>query len=184
MLTAVRLCIEGGIRIGAHPSYPDREGFGRMSMAMEPAELVAEITTQVQALQQVALAEGAAVAYIKPHGALYNDAVRVPAIAAVIGEAAANLGVPLMCLAGSPLAAGEGAIGEGFIDRGYMPDGTLILRGQLGASITDPDEAAAQALRLAPMVDSLCVHSDTPGASALMVAARRALEDAGYVIGA
>lgn len=184
MAAAVRLCIERGLRIGAHPSYPDRQGFGRVSMPMEPAESIVAIVSQVEELQDVAQGLGASVAYIKPHGALYNDAASHSEIAGVVAEASRDLGLPLMCLAGSELVTTAGAIAEGFIDRGYSDGGRLIPRGQPGASITEPDEAAAQALRLAPKVDSLCVHSDTPGAPTLMAAARRALEAAGYVIGA
>lgn len=179
--------IEHSIRIGAHPSYPDREGFGRSHIDMSEADLERSLTEQVQSLIEVVVALGAEVAYIKPHGALYNEAAanRSPAAGAVI-RVAKHFGLPLMALAGSPITktSAPGFISEGFIDRGYSQDGTLLPRDHPGALISGPAQAAAQALALAPTVDSLCVHSDSPNAVAIAFAARSALVDNGYTIGA
>ena len=166
------------IRIGAHPSYPDRENFGRLGMAMDPESLRAEIVRQVRQLIDVT----ATVSYVKPHGALYNDIPRLPDVAAAVFQAVEELRLPLMLMADVVAPDSIELISEGFIDRGYTPEGSLIPRSDPGALITEPAEASEQALRLAQKVDSLCVHSDTPGAVELMTEARRALLDAGYEI--
>lgn len=186
MRQTVKAALELGLRIGAHPSYPDRENFGRVSVKMAPEALTASIVNQVQSLIEVADDEGAEVAYVKPHGALYNDAAWDPEIGRAVVGAAARLSLPLMMLAGSPLAraAAVPIIREGFIDRGYREDGSLIPRSEDAALVTDPERAARQAVALAPSVDSLCVHSDTPGALQLLRAAREALEAGGYEIAA
>ncbi|MGQ0679547.1 MAG: LamB/YcsF family protein [Actinomycetota bacterium] len=168
-----------GQRLGAHPSYPDRANFGRFTVSMEPEALRRSIVDQVRALIEAAGREAAEIAYIKPHGALYNDAVGSSAIADQLFAAAEELDLPVMLLA----SARQGNIREGFVDRAYMPDGSLKARGLPGAMILDPAGAAHQALALAGKVDSLCVHSDTPGALELISSARSALEQAGFVIG-
>lgn len=174
-----------GIRIGAHPSYPDRQNFGRASVPMQSHDLVATILDQTRALERIAREHGVNVEYLKPHGALYNDAASKPEIHEAVKRAAVELGLPLMILAGSPLSyAPHRTIREGFIDRGYQSDGSLIPRSQPGAILTDPRAAAEQAVRLAPEVDSLCVHSDTPGCVSLLSAARTALVAAGHRISA
>jgi UPF0271 protein len=167
-----------GIRIGAHPSYLDRENFGRVSIAMGPETLRAEIVRQVRSLIDVT----ATVSYVKPHGALYNDVPRLPNVATAVFQAVEELRLPLMLMADVATPDSVEVISEGFIDRGYTPDGLLVPRSQAGALITDPAQTIEQALRLAQKVDSLCVHSDTPGAALLMAEARRALTDAGYEI--
>lgn len=186
MRRTVKAALELGVRIGAHPSYPDRENFGRVTLEIPAAALVSSIVEQVRSLVDVARAEGVQVEYFKPHGALYNDAAWDPGVGQAAVEAAAALSLPLMMLAGSPLAraAAVPIIREGFIDRGYREDGSLIPRSEDSALVTDPDRAARQAVALASSVDSLCVHSDTPGALQLLRAAREALETAGYEIAA
>ena len=176
------------LRAGAHPSYPDRQNFGRVSMAIGGQALMDTIGEQVSALQEAALQIGTSVAYLKPHGALYNDAATDEEIARTVATVACLLGLPMMLLASAPTLAkltadGRAVIREGFLDRGYRADGTLIPRSQAGALICDPDEAAGQALRLAGSVDSLCVHSDSPSALLLAQAARAALKGAGMEIG-
>lgn len=166
-----RAALARGVRIGAHPSYPDRANFGRVTVEMPLTELMEEVTGQVQALVDIT-----PIAYMKPHGALYNDAVANRELA----KALSDLGWPLMLLDGSPYAA----ISEGFVDRAYRDDGRLVPRTEPGALITDLSLAADQAVSLAAKVDSLCVHSDTPGAIEILSAARRALEAAGYEISA
>lgn len=184
MRTAVVASVERGVRIGAHPSYPDRENFGRVSIGLSPSDIRTSITEQIARLVKIAHREGAQVAYIKPHGALYNDAGK-DAVAETLLEVARRFRLPLMVLAGSPLeGAGVPIIKEGFIDRAYTSQGTLRSRSEPGALIDDPRVAAAQALALAPRVDSLCVHSDTPRALELLQAARAAIEEGGYEISA
>ena len=166
-------------RIGAHPSYPDREGFGRRTIAIGEVELAATIEAQCAALAAIA----GAVSWIKPHGALYHDAAAHPAVArAVIRGACAALGKPIVigpaasALADAAAAAGLDYLREGFADRGTRPDGTLIPRGEQGAHLRDPAAAAARARTLVGSVDAICVHADTPGALAIARAVREAID--------
>ncbi len=187
MRRTVEVALRRGVRIGAHPSYPDRENFGRVHVSMSPDALERALVEQVDALIEVASPMGAAVAYIKPHGALYNDAVRgtEPDVLLALARVASRFGLPLMTLPGSALeGAAAKLIREGFLDRAYRPDGTLVPRAEPGALVTTPDGVREQALTLAPRVDSLSLHSDTPGAVELMRSARTALESAGYTISA
>lgn len=182
MLAACRMAAELRLRIGAHPAYADRTNFGRVTVPMDCEDLVDCIVEQVERLRHIAGGAGTSVAYFKPHGALYNDAVRDVEIRRAIFSAAQMTFLPVMLLA-SALAPIPGILREGFIDRTYRRDGTLQPRSEPDALILDPGAAASQALELAPRVDSLCVHSDTPGALELAKAARAALEEAGYIIG-
>ncbi|MEN2738299.1 5-oxoprolinase subunit PxpA [Microbacterium sp. X-17] len=202
MAASVERAARFGVAIGAHPSYPDRAGFGRSALRIEPAALSASIAEQLAALVGV----GAEVRYVKPHGALYHAAGRDPLVArAVVRPVAAlaeRLGRPLPILAlGDALRdaareAGLPFIREAFLDRGYRADGALVPRGEPGDLLRDPDAVAAQALSLArdsrvTAVDgtvvetdaaSLCLHGDSPGAVALGRAVRRALDDAGVPV--
>jgi 5-oxoprolinase (ATP-hydrolysing) subunit A len=201
-LTIRRACagaVAHGVSIGAQVSYRDLAGFGRREMAVPAEELTAEVLYQIAALDGIARAEGGRVGYVKPHGALYNRAVRDPDQAAAIVAAisAYDPGMPLLTLPGSEAArvataAGLAVVAEGFADRAYRADGTLVPRGQPGAVISDPARAAARAAQIATghvllaedgqevkvPVRSLCVHGDTPGAVALARAVREALERA------
>lgn len=179
--------------VGAHPSYRDREGFGRRALRLSPDELAADVLYQLGALQAIAAAAGTRVAYVKPHGALYNTIVRdeeqAQAVVAAVATFAAGSGLPVLGLPGSAflrLAAEAGlrAVAEGFADRAYAEDGTLVPRSVPGAVLHDPSAVAAQAVRLARSgrVESLCVHGDTPGSVALASAVRGALTDAGLTI--
>lgn len=186
---------ERGVALGAHPSYPEREGFGRRAMAMPAAELSAAVAGQVSALLSVMRRLGGRLAHVKPHGALYNAAAKDPAVALSIAEGVARVspGVVLVGLAGSVMLeaferAGFPVAAEAFVDRGYEPDGSLTLRGRPGALKATPEEAAAQAVSIATrgeitalcgtrfpvQAETLCVHSDTPFAAAFAreVAAR------------
>ncbi len=188
MRQALRTAQELGLRVGAHPSYPDRENFGRVSMTMGTQALVDCLGEQVSALQEAALQTATAVGYLKPHGALYNDAAVDEEIAQAVATIAGLLGLPVMLLASAPTLEALGGDGppiilEGFVDRGYRPDGTLIPRGEPGALLTDSKAAAEQALRLAGSVHSLCVHSDSPSAEILVRSARAALQASGIEIG-
>ncbi|KQX74862.1 LamB/YcsF family protein [Aeromicrobium sp. Root472D3] len=183
--------VERGVAIGAQVGYPDRAGFGRVFVDMEPADLTDEVVRQVHALDDAARAVGGEVTYVKPHGALYNAIVHHEAQAGAVVEALRVLDRPLPLL-GLPasralaLAADAGlpVVREGFADRAYTTDGRLVPRGEPGAVLHDPADAGAQALRLLGTVDSLCVHSDSPGALHLARAVRRALDEAGAVVAA
>ncbi len=184
MERTARLALERAVRIGAHPGYPDRENFGRLELAMSTEAVAQTVFEQIALLDGVVTRLGGAVAYVKPHGALYNVAVHNAGVARAIAEGAArwNPGTLLFGLAGSPMlevwrAMGMRVAGEAFADRRYEPDGTLRSRKLPGALITDPAEAAAQAVRLANtgLAETICVHGDTPGAVAILKACREAL---------
>ena len=179
-----------GVVIGAHPGYPDTAGFGRRDMAATPKEVTAYVIAQVGALDAFCRAAGTTLRYVKSHGALYNRAVRDAAIADAIAEAMrlvnpelVMLGLPDSELIAAADRAGIPSAREGFADRGYRADGTLVPRSEPGALITDPKAAADQAEHLAGRVDSICVHSDTPGAVRLVSAVRERLLAGGYSIG-
>ena len=165
--------IERGVAIGAQVGYPDREGFGRRAMDVARAALADELSRQIAHLAALAASVGGTITYVKPHGALYHRVVVDAEQRAALESAAGAL--PILGLAGTGFS-----LAEGFADRGYLPDGGLIPRDQPGALITDLDDAGAQAVRLlAAGVDSICVHSDTPGALAVARAVRAALEAVG-----
>ncbi|MEE1941317.1 5-oxoprolinase subunit PxpA [Streptomyces sp. TRM 70361] len=194
-----------GVAIGAQVSYRDLAGFGRRAMDVPADELADEVAYQIGALRVFAEAAGTRVAYVKPHGALYNRTVRDTgqAGAVVAGVLLAGGGLPVLGLPGSSLlrAAGEAGlptVTEAFADRGYTPDGTLVPRREPGAVLHEPgavvDRALGIALRatvtaadgrqVAVSARSLCLHGDTPGAAGLARRVRRALEEAGVRIGA
>jgi UPF0271 protein len=175
MRAVCALASEREVSIGAHVSYRDREGFGRRELDVAAHVVREEVAAQIAALQD---ASGGHVTYVKPHGALYHRASVDDECAAAIVEAAG--GLALLGLPGSRLLAhAQRAFVEGFADRGYAADGTLVPRGEPGA-VLGPDEAARQAVEVAPRVDSICVHGDSPGAPAIAARVRRALEAAGY----
>jgi UPF0271 protein len=174
-----------GTRVGAHPSYVDRAGFGRVEQVVDPATLRAQIEAQCGALAACARAFGVPVVHVKPHGALYHAAAARPEVAeAVVAGAVAALGPvavvgpPAGALADAAARRGLVYLREGFADRGLRPDGGLVPRGLPGALLDDPAAAAAQALRLAAAggVDTVCVHGDGPNALAIARAVRAALD--------
>jgi UPF0271 protein len=177
--------VERDVAIGAQVGYPDREGFGRVPMDMEPEALREEVAGQIAHLARLAGKAGGKVTYVKPHGALYNTIVGDETQAAAVVDAVKESGLPLVGLPGgaSVRLAREAAVPvvlEGFADRGYTDAGTLIPRSEPGALLDDPRDAAAQAVRLLhDGVDSICVHSDSPGALQLVRVVRVALEHAG-----
>jgi UPF0271 protein len=184
MERTVRLALARGVQIGAHPGYPDRANFGRMEIPMAPADIARTVREQIQRLDAVVRHLGGTIVHVKPHGAMYNVAVRNADVARAIGEGVAqwNPAIPIFGLAASPMLAvwrrmGLTGMGEGFADRRYEPDGTLRNRKFPDALITDPAEAAAQAVRLARSgaAQTICVHGDTPGAVAILKACREAL---------
>lgn len=179
MRETVRLAKKYGVRIGAHPSWLDVEGFGRREMSMPLEEVEALILNQVSALEAIAEAEGAELTHVKPHGALYNQAAREFPLARAIARAVKNLKGELILvgLAGSRLIEAGVEVGlrvanEGFPDRNYNLDGTLVSRKESRAIIESPEEVAKHAMQLIQdgvlfegkraRVDTLCLHGDHP----------------------
>jgi len=201
MRRTCRAAAERGVRVGAHVAYRDLAGFGRRFVDAGYAELRDDVLYQVGALQAFARAAGTRVAYVKPHGALYNTVVRHEEQARAVVDATAEAGLALVGLPGSVVLAlaaeaGVPTVPEAFADRGYRADGTLVPRAEPGALVTDPAEVAARVVRLARAgtvvaVDgsvvtsparSVCVHSDTPGALEVVLAVRAALDAAGVAV--
>ncbi len=174
-------------RIGAHPSYPDREGFGRRTIEIAPEALRASIAEQCAALATIAAAHGQRVHWVKPHGALYHDAAKELSLAAAILFGVREALGPDVTIIGPSHGVLRDAsdqfhftyLREGFADRATRPDGTLVPRSEPNALITDPELAAARARALIGQVDTICVHADTPGALPIARAARAALDEAG-----
>lgn len=203
MQDLVRAAHRRGIAIGAHPGYPDREHFGRRELALPHDEVRAGILYQVGALDGIVRAAGGELAHVKPHGALYNQAARNPALARCIAQAIHDFNprLQVMGLAGSPMigalrAAGLVALEEGFADRRYDANGRLVARGQPGALIEDVDAMLSQALSLVSdgavvaadgstcrmHVDTLCLHGDGAHAPEFARALRAGLERAGISV--
>jgi UPF0271 protein len=184
MERTARLALARGVRMGAHPGYPDRANFGRVEMPMPAAEIELAVRRQIERLDAVVRSLGGRIVHVKPHGALYNVAVRNTEVARAIAGAVAawDPRVTLFGLAGSAMLdvgreMGLAVAAEAFADRRYEPDGTLRSRKFADALITDPHEAAAQALRFARggQVQTICVHGDTPGAVDILKVCREAL---------
>jgi UPF0271 protein len=196
----VLLALARGVRVGAHPGYPDRANFGRVFVEMSADDIENLIVFQVAALQGFVRSRGGRVTHVKPHGALYHSAAEFPDVARAIAEGVRRVGEDLVLVgaAGSLLIgagedAGLGVAEEAFADRRYRADGTLVPRGQPGALLLDPDEAAEQAVRLArdgvavaqdrtlvPVrADTICLHGDTPGAVEIAKRIHELFRDAG-----
>jgi UPF0271 protein len=203
MLSRCRTALDRGVSIGAHVGYRDLAGFGRRAIDIPAGELYGDVLYQLAALAGVAASVGASVNYIKPHGALYNriatDAVQAAAVADAVRDFDPSLRV--LGPAGSRIAeaAAERSltfVREAFVDRAYRGDGSLVPRSEPGAVLTGASQIAQRAVTLvtegtvlaldgrpvAVEADSLCVHSDTPGAVAMARAVRGALEGAGLRI--
>lgn len=200
MQATVTAALARGVAIGAHPSYPDRENFGRSEMQLRPDEVRADLIYQIGALDALVKAQGGRLHHVKPHGALYNQAARDPALADAVAAAVLDVdpGLALYGLAGSELLraaqrAGLRPVAEVFADRGYRADGSLVPRSQPGALIHDTDEAVARTLRMvregvvqavtgetvALQAQTVCLHGDGPHALAFARALRAALTEAG-----
>jgi UPF0271 protein len=200
MQRTLELAAQAGVAVGAHPGYPDLQGFGRREMPLAPHEVEVWLLAQIGALAGVARALGVRLRHVKPHGALYNRAADEPALAEAIARAVRGYDreLVLVARAGSAQVAAGRAAGlrvaeEAFADRGYDPRGRLLARGLPGALLSDAEQAGERALallrdgglRLAEDVwlplhaDTLCVHSDTPGAAAIAQAVRSRLTAAG-----
>jgi 5-oxoprolinase (ATP-hydrolysing) subunit A len=192
----MRLARHHGVAVGAHPGFPDLAGFGRRDMHIAPSEVEDLVLYQVCALAGIAAAEGLSLAHVKPHGALYTMATRDESLADAVarGVAAADTRLVLFGLPGSKLLdAGKAndlrVAAEGFADRAYESNGSLRSRRLAGAVITDRDTVVARALQMVVertvstvdggtlplVVDTICVHGDTPGAADLAHAVRAAL---------
>lgn len=199
----VRLALERGVSIGAHPSYPDLAGFGRRSMAIPPDEVRSIVLYQVAAMDGIVRAHGGALRHVKLHGALYNDAAVSWELAASTVAAVQSLNADLILyvLAGSPMVrvarnAGLRVVEEAFADRRYNPDGTLQSRRAPGSLITDPGAAAGQVRELAlhhtvrahdgrPIslaAGTVCIHGDNPAAVPIALAVRETLAGEGLVL--
>lgn len=199
----VRLAAQHGVAVGAHVGYRDLAGFGRRFMDVDARTLTDETIYQIGALRALAAAEGVAVSYVKPHGALYNRIVHdeVQATAVLDGIVAAGDDLAVMGLPGSrvlQLAAERGlrVLREAFADRAYRADGTLVPRTEPGAVLHDAEAIAARVVALATTgavtaltgervaidADSVCVHGDTPGAVVIARAVRIALDRAGVEV--
>ncbi len=193
MRATIRLAKEHGVAVGAHPSWPDLQGFGRREMTMAPEEVEALIIYQLGALAGMAKAEGVRLRHIKAHGALYNQAAKDAALAQAMACAVRDFDKELIFvgLAGSAMIEAAAKLGlhvanEGFPDRRYEADGTLVSRKQANAIIESPDEVAGQAVKLAKegidfggrrvRVETLCLHGDNPRAAENARSVREALE--------
>jgi UPF0271 protein len=191
MRDTVALAKAHDVKVGAHPSYPDLQGFGRRVMDMEPDELTAAILYQTGALKAFLDAEGMPLSHLKPHGALYGRAARDEAVAHAIADAAEVFGVPVLGMAGTEhervyRERGLEFVSEYYADLDYADDGSLIITRRHDSY--DPGEAARRVRRaveegvavtrsgseIPVRADTVCIHSDTPGAVELA----RALEDA------
>ena len=194
---SVRRAVGAGVVVGAHPSYPDREGFGRRRLDVGDRELAASLAAQIAYVARLAEDAGSAVRYVKAHGALYHDSASDARLARLVATVVRDGGdLAVLLPAGAATAAvferrGLRAVTEAFADRAYAPDGGLVPRSQPGAVLADESTVVDQALSLAVdgrvrargrwlevSAGSLCLHGDTPGAAGLARAVRRALTDA------
>ncbi len=162
-----------GVIVGAHPGYPDREGFGRREQPIATEEVQRLILEQVEALAALATTCDVSIQFLKPHGALYNQAQRGSDIALGVVRAAKELGLPVLGQSGGQVEtlaseAGVRFVAEGFADRRYRTDGRLVPRTEPGAVLKDPKEIEAQILRLVDSgIETLCLHGDNPHSVAL-----------------
>lgn len=201
MQRAVEHARQRNVSLGAHPSYPDRQNFGRTSLSISPSALVASLIEQLSLLGAIAEEGGIRISHVKPHGALYNDSHHDAAISSSIVEAVRQFdpAVAVVCSTRSVLfkacsAAGLRTVAEGFGDRKYREDGSLTPRSRPDALLLDRELAASQALSLArgePVVTSeggtvsvtaqtICIHSDMEGAVERLRAIRGVLSAEGF----
>ena len=203
MRATIELARAHGVAVGAHPGFPDLEGFGRRELQVAPRDVEDFVVYQVGALAAIAAAQGVRLQHVKPHGALFNMAARDAALADAVARATAMIDPSMMLfgLPGSELNAAGRRAGlktacEAFADRAYQPDGALVSRQQPGAVIHDADVVVARAVRMVRdqaveaidgstvplIVDTICVHGDTPGAADLAAHIRAALTAAGIEV--
>lgn len=200
MRRTAAMAVQRGISIGAHVAYPDLRGFGRRNIDLPREEVFADVVYQIGALEALARTVGGSVAYVKPHGALYNQMMVDVELAQTVVSAILSYRptLPLLVLPGSVAQRIAQQVGlpnfsEGFADRAYEPDGQLVSRNRPGAVLHDPTQVAARAVRmvregtvvtidgsvLSLDVATLCVHGDSPGAVEMARAVRAAMLDAG-----
>ncbi|MBI5035297.1 MAG: 5-oxoprolinase subunit PxpA [Chloroflexi bacterium] len=205
MERTVRLALEHGVAIGAHPGFPDLVGFGRRTLDATPDEIESDVLYQIGALDAFVRSSGKHLTHVKAHGALYNLAAAKPEIANAIARAIKRFDSDLVMvgLAGSAMIDAAQAMGlrfarEGFCDRAYQADGKLVSRREKGSLLSDPQLAAKQALqivleqsvttmsgeKISFVADTLCIHGDTPTASAIARAVREALQENGVTVAA
>jgi UPF0271 protein len=203
MEATIRRALDNGVVVGAHPGYPDREGFGRRSRFAEGDGLRHSLKHQLMTFEAIANEVGAAISHVKPHGTLYTDAVTDRGLAEIIAQAVAGVsGKPaLVGQAGTEFEAVAKTydlefIAEAFIDRAYQPNGRLVPRTEVGAVHADIERIKGQAISLAVAgsvtalngaeievrADTLCIHGDTPGAAEAARVVRQALENEGVEI--
>ena len=186
--TALALAVRHHVSVGAHPGYADREHFGRRELTLGEGDIEQMCAQQIGALSELAKQAGATIRYLKPHGALYNQACRDDAYARPVVAAARRLGLPVIGLPKSRLQAQcqdrVPFFAEGYADRRYLPDGSLVPRSQPDAFVHDPEQAVRQAERLIEEqgIRTLCVHGDNPQALAFVEALREALTRRGLTI--
>jgi len=194
--------VERHVVVGAHPSYPDRAGFGRREMELSPSRLTDDMLYQIGALDGLARSYATRVSFVKPHGALYHRMGVDEACAKAICDALRAYGDLVLLAPYGSVAIGVAehfgveVATEAFADRAYLPDGRLAPRSDPGAVVTDADDVAARAVALAVdhrvrttegdwivvTASSICIHGDTPGAAALGRRVRHALAEAGVVV--
>lgn len=203
MRSTVEQALRWKVAIGAHPGYPDKENFGRLELNLSMSAVSDFVFDQVRALAEIGSSAGACVTHVKPHGALYNQAVRNRELAAAIASGVArwNRGVVLVGLAGSPMLevfrqAGFVVAAEAFADRRYEPDGMLRARKHRDALLVNPEDAARQALgivqggmavasggsRVPLQAQTVCIHGDTPGSPRIAAEVAAALRMAGIAL--
>ena len=197
------VAVREGVTVGAQVGYRDLAGFGRRFLDVDPVELADDVVYQIGALESLARVAGVRVAYVKPHGALYNAVVHHESQARAVVDAVAayDPALPVLGLPGSRLLAlaqarGLRTVREAFADRGYTPEGTLVPRSEPGALLDDAAEVAQRVVRMVTEgvvtavdgsdlrveVDSICLHGDTPGAVEMAGQVRARLEEAGVVV--
>lgn len=197
MNKTVKLALEKGVSIGAHPSFPDLQGFGRRKMMIPLDELAAMIIFQIGALQAIASSQGTVVTHVKPHGALNNMACNDMDMAQAIARATKSISSSLIllapagsCLYRAGLEAGLPTAGEIFADRTYEDDGNLTPRSEPGAVIHDPEQSADQILSFLKTgqigkgidvtIHSICVHGDSDNALSIAKRVKERLKNEGY----
>jgi 5-oxoprolinase (ATP-hydrolysing) subunit A len=204
MAATVKAADARNVPIGAHPSYPDRAGFGRVPMKMSRVDLSASLLRQVRSLAAITRERGVSISHLKPHGAMYNTAARDDDISQTIVDVTIQSRIPLLIgppgsrLQVAARRAGLPYLAEGFADRTYESTGELTARTMNGAVITDEADRIGQAVQIATTgqvtartgelidlpVRTICVHGDSPGALASARGIRDALLQAGILVSA
>ena len=205
ILASIRAARERGVAVGAHPSFADRENFGRIEVVLPAGEVLTNVAYQLGAFHALATAAGAHVNHVKAHGALYNMAVRDEKLAEAIAHAVLTIDSSLFLFAPGESALERAAqsvklrvVREVFADRNYLADGSLVPRTRPDALLHDPEEAAGRVLRMlregvvrsvdgkdvAVSAETICLHGDTPGAVEFARALRSRLEEEGVLISA